>query len=126
MMWNDHPSWIGNWNHGNLMIKAWRDPSIECVVAQHPWLEHDCLFADIILPINTVWKRGISRRVERRRLRHRVCRRAGHPPVGVSPITKRWRWREAKNENTPAEKQSMKKYAPPMKIGVADMSGRIE
>ena len=56
MMWNDHPSWIGNWNHGNLMIQAWRDPSIEFVVAQHPWLEHDCLFADVILPINTVFE----------------------------------------------------------------------
>ena len=54
MMWTDHPSWIGNWNGGNLMIKAWRDPSIEFIVAQHPWLENDCLFADIILPINTV------------------------------------------------------------------------
>jgi molybdopterin guanine dinucleotide-containing S/N-oxide reductase-like protein len=56
MLWNDHPSWIGNWNHGNLMIKAWRDPSIEFVVAQHPWMEHDCLFADVILPINTVFE----------------------------------------------------------------------
>ena len=28
-------------------------PKIECVVAQHPWLENDCLFADIILPANT-------------------------------------------------------------------------
>jgi anaerobic selenocysteine-containing dehydrogenase len=27
--------------------------SIECVVAQHPWLENDCLYADIILPANT-------------------------------------------------------------------------
>jgi trimethylamine-N-oxide reductase (cytochrome c) len=35
------------------MIKALRSDKIECVVAQHPWLENDCLFADIILPINT-------------------------------------------------------------------------
>jgi molybdopterin guanine dinucleotide-containing S/N-oxide reductase-like protein len=54
MMWNDHPSWICNYNGGNLMIKAWRDPSIEFVLAQHQWLDNDCLFADIILPINTV------------------------------------------------------------------------
>jgi molybdopterin guanine dinucleotide-containing S/N-oxide reductase-like protein len=56
MMWTDHPSWIGNWNGGNLMVKAWRDPSIEFVVAQHPWLENDCLFADIILPVNTIFE----------------------------------------------------------------------
>ena len=36
------------------MTKAWRDLSVEFIVAQHPWLENDCLFADIILPINTV------------------------------------------------------------------------
>lgn len=56
MLWSDHPSWIGNWNGGNLMVKAWRDPSIECYVIQHPWMEHDCLYADIILPINTVFE----------------------------------------------------------------------
>ena len=26
---------------------------IECIVAQHPWLENDCLMADIILPAST-------------------------------------------------------------------------
>jgi trimethylamine-N-oxide reductase (cytochrome c) len=30
-----------------------RSPKIECIVAQHPWLENDCLLADIILPVNT-------------------------------------------------------------------------
>ena len=30
-----------------------RSPKIECIVAQHPWLENDCLLADIILPANT-------------------------------------------------------------------------
>src|SRR5665811_1770119 len=33
--------------------RAMRSPKIECVVAQHPWLENDCLFADIVLPTNT-------------------------------------------------------------------------
>jgi trimethylamine-N-oxide reductase (cytochrome c) len=54
MMWTDHPSWIANWNHGNLMIQAWRSPKIEFILAQHQWMENDCLFADIILPINTM------------------------------------------------------------------------
>ena len=26
---------------------------IECIVAQHPWLENDCYLADIILPVQT-------------------------------------------------------------------------
>ena len=30
-----------------------RSPKIECFVAQHPWLENECLYADIILPANT-------------------------------------------------------------------------
>jgi trimethylamine-N-oxide reductase (cytochrome c) len=30
-----------------------RDPQIEFVLAQHPWLENDCIYADIVLPTNT-------------------------------------------------------------------------
>ena len=33
-----------------------RSPKIECIVAQHPWLENDCLLADIILPANTTFE----------------------------------------------------------------------
>jgi trimethylamine-N-oxide reductase (cytochrome c) len=53
MMWSDTPCRITCWNHGNWTIEAMRDESIECIVAQHPWLENDCLYADIILPANT-------------------------------------------------------------------------
>jgi hypothetical protein len=30
-----------------------RDPQIEFVLAQHPWLENDCIYADIVLPVST-------------------------------------------------------------------------
>ncbi len=53
MIWTDSPCWITCWNDTNTFIKALRSPKIECIVAQHPWLENDCLFADIILPVNT-------------------------------------------------------------------------
>ena len=53
MIWSDTPCWSVCWNGGNKWIEALRSPKIECVVMQHPWLENDCLFADIILPINT-------------------------------------------------------------------------
>jgi molybdopterin guanine dinucleotide-containing S/N-oxide reductase-like protein len=53
MIWTDTPCRITCWNHGNWTIDAFRNPKIECVVAQHPWLENDCLIADIILPSNT-------------------------------------------------------------------------
>ncbi|MDP2917840.1 MAG: molybdopterin-dependent oxidoreductase, partial [Dehalococcoidia bacterium] len=53
MMWTDSPCRTTCWNCGNETIEALRNPKIECIVAQHPWLENDCLFADIILPANT-------------------------------------------------------------------------
>jgi anaerobic selenocysteine-containing dehydrogenase len=53
MIWTDTPCWITCWNDTNTYIKALRSPKIEFILAQHPWLENDCLFADIVLPINT-------------------------------------------------------------------------
>ncbi|WP_102379550.1 molybdopterin-dependent oxidoreductase [Raoultibacter timonensis] len=56
MIWTDTPCWTTCWNGGNSMIEAIRSPKIECVVAQHIWMENDCLFADILLPINTKYE----------------------------------------------------------------------
>jgi len=56
MVWSDSPCWITCWNEGHRLVKAFRDPKIEFVLAQHPWLENDCLLADIILPGNTVFE----------------------------------------------------------------------
>jgi len=53
MIWTDTPCWITCWNDSNSFIKALRSPKIEFVLAQHQWLENDCQFADIILPVNT-------------------------------------------------------------------------
>jgi trimethylamine-N-oxide reductase (cytochrome c) len=53
MMWTDTPCRTTCWNGGNETEEALRTPGVECIVAQHPWLENDCLFADIILPVNT-------------------------------------------------------------------------
>jgi len=53
MIWTDTPCWSTCWNCGNQWHDAVRSPKIEFVLAQHPWMENDCLFADIILPINT-------------------------------------------------------------------------
>jgi trimethylamine-N-oxide reductase (cytochrome c) len=56
MIWTDAPCLTTCWNDGNSHVKAYRHPSIEFMVAQHPWLENDCLFADIILPSNTKYE----------------------------------------------------------------------
>lgn len=53
MIWSDTPSWTTCWNDSNSYIKALRSPKIEFILLQHPWLENDCLFADVILPVST-------------------------------------------------------------------------
>lgn len=54
MIWSDSPSWITCWNNGNDFIRAMRHESIEFIFCHHPWLENDALFADIVLPSNTM------------------------------------------------------------------------
>ena len=53
MIWTDSPCWITCWNDSNEYIRALQHPSVECIVAQHPWLENDCLMADLVLPATT-------------------------------------------------------------------------
>ncbi|OGO42946.1 MAG: dehydrogenase [Chloroflexi bacterium RBG_16_60_22] len=53
MIWTDTPCWITCWNDSNYFIKAIRSPKIEFILAQQPWLENDCQFADVILPVST-------------------------------------------------------------------------
>jgi trimethylamine-N-oxide reductase (cytochrome c) len=53
MIWTDSPCWETCWNGGFNMQRALRSPNLEFIVAQHPWLENDCLFADVILPTTT-------------------------------------------------------------------------
>lgn len=53
MVWIDSPKWTSSWNGGYKYIEALHSDLVETVVAQHIWMEDDCLLADIILPINT-------------------------------------------------------------------------
>jgi molybdopterin guanine dinucleotide-containing S/N-oxide reductase-like protein len=53
MIWSDDACFTVCWNCGNRMIEAFRSPKIEFVLVQHPWLEDDCLYGDMILPVNT-------------------------------------------------------------------------
>ncbi len=56
MVWTDSPCMTTCWNDGYRFVKAMQSPEIEFIVAQHPWLENDCLLADIILPICTLFE----------------------------------------------------------------------
>ena len=58
MIWSDTPCWITCWNDTNSYIKGLRSPKIETIVVQHPWMESDCHFADIILPIVTKFEQA--------------------------------------------------------------------
>ena len=53
MLWSDTPCFTTCWNDGNCFHSAMRSPKIEFILIQHPWLESDCLFADILLPVKT-------------------------------------------------------------------------
>jgi anaerobic selenocysteine-containing dehydrogenase len=53
MVWSDSPCMTTCWNDGFRFVEAMQSPEIECFVVQHPWLENDCLLADIILPVCT-------------------------------------------------------------------------
>ncbi len=53
MIWSDTPCLLTCWNDSNKMSDAYRHESIEFILVQHPWMENDCLFADIVLPVNT-------------------------------------------------------------------------
>jgi molybdopterin guanine dinucleotide-containing S/N-oxide reductase-like protein len=50
MIWTDSPSLMTCWNDSNKTADAYRSSKIEFILAQHPWFENDCEFADIILP----------------------------------------------------------------------------
>jgi trimethylamine-N-oxide reductase (cytochrome c) len=53
MVFTDTPCWTTCWNDSNSFIKALLSPKIEFVLVKHPWMENDCNFADILLPVNT-------------------------------------------------------------------------
>jgi trimethylamine-N-oxide reductase (cytochrome c) len=56
MIWTDNPCLTTCWNEGHKVAEAYCSPKIECIVAQHQWLENDTIFADIILPISTLYE----------------------------------------------------------------------
>ena len=53
MIWSDTPCLMTCWNDSNRVAEAFQHESIEFFLVQHPRMENDTLFADIILPVNT-------------------------------------------------------------------------
>ena len=55
MLWSDTPCFSTCWNDGKLS-DGHPHRKIEFILIQHPWMENDCLFGDIILPSNTIFE----------------------------------------------------------------------
>ena len=56
MIWTAAPKWTSSWNGGNKFIEALRRDQIETIIASSIWMEDDCLYADLLLPINTKYE----------------------------------------------------------------------
>jgi trimethylamine-N-oxide reductase (cytochrome c) len=53
VLWKTTNCTLTCWNGGFEFAEAYRSPKLEFILAQSPWLENDCIFADIILPVTT-------------------------------------------------------------------------
>jgi len=85
MIWTDAPCNVTCWNDGFNFVKAMRSPEIECIVAQHPWLENDCYMADIIFPVSTKYEmEDICEDVQSGIITSVFHERVACPPVGES------------------------------------------
>ena len=56
MIWTDNPCLTTCWNFGHKLTEAYRSPKLEFIVTQHPYMENDTVFADVILPISTLYE----------------------------------------------------------------------
>lgn len=54
MVWNANCCYITCWN--SKVLDAYKSPNIEFIVAVTPWLENEAMFADIILPAQTIFE----------------------------------------------------------------------
>ncbi len=56
MIWSDGPCYTVCSVHGHKAIDAFRSPNLEFILVQHPWMENDCLYADIVLPTTSTFE----------------------------------------------------------------------
>jgi len=56
MIWSDAPCWSTCWNGGGRFQDALRSEQVEFIMVQHPWMENDTKYADIILPVTTTFE----------------------------------------------------------------------
>lgn len=56
LMWQRGSSY-GNQPNRNRHLRALRNPKIETLIVSAPWFDRDCKFADLVLPITTLFER---------------------------------------------------------------------
>ena len=85
LFWSEKPCNMGCWNGGFNYQDALRDPTVECFITNHQWLENDSLFADLVLPVTTCVEEddivGASQIVP---LKHAAIQERACEPVGES------------------------------------------
>jgi trimethylamine-N-oxide reductase (cytochrome c) len=63
-IWETTTNLLADWIGGYTTIAAFRSPTIEFFVCQVPWLENDALYADMLLPVTTVFEDDIDLNVD--------------------------------------------------------------
>jgi len=56
MIWSDTPCWSTCWNSGSRYLDALHSETLEFIMVQHPWMENDSKYADLILPVTTTFE----------------------------------------------------------------------
>jgi anaerobic selenocysteine-containing dehydrogenase len=86
MIWCDNPCLTTCWNFGHKLAEVYRSPKIEFIVTQHPWLENDTMFADIILPISTLYEMDdiITNTAQGVQFKNIIVQRQAIDPIGES------------------------------------------
>lgn len=56
MIWSDTPCLSTCWNCGNGNEGMFCNSRFDFVMFQHPWLENDMIYGDLLLPVNTVYE----------------------------------------------------------------------
>jgi trimethylamine-N-oxide reductase (cytochrome c) len=56
MFWSDEACKITCETPGNDIATAYTNPKLETFVLQTPWFENDCMYADLVLPVKTIFE----------------------------------------------------------------------
>jgi anaerobic selenocysteine-containing dehydrogenase len=56
MIWSDEPCGIACMVNSNEIAQAYTNPKLEFFLVQSPWFENDCQFADMVLPVKTLFE----------------------------------------------------------------------